>query len=263
METRISAGKALVDGHWRNECTVHISEGVITDITAGAKERLFADLLVPGLIDNHNHGGYGCSVMTSGTDAYAKWLEHLARKGVTATLAGIYTATVEQMRAAMSITRQVMEMQQCGRVGGSKLLGVHLEGPFLCSEKPGLGAMDKASIQKPSVSAYLTLVQGYESIVREVTLAPELQGSQALIDYLSSRGIRVLAGHTTASYDEGVAAFTGGVSGVCHFFNASAGIRHRDPGLLTAALLRKEVYCEAICDFHHVHPAALELLYRM
>ena len=240
-----------------------MEDGRIAGIASGTQGDRKVDVLAPGLIDNHNHGGFGCSVMTSGEREYAGWLEDLARHGVTATLAGVYTAPMEVMRSAIAVAQRVMAFQQAGIIGGARLLGVHLEGPFLSREKPGSGAMDVHELLTPTVEAYDCLVEQTGDVIKEITIAPETPGCDSLIAYLKSKGIRMLAGHTNATYDDGQRAFRQGVGAVCHFFNASRGIHHREPGILASALLDDRIFCEAICDFVHVHPAALQVLIGM
>lgn len=257
---KIFAQKALIDGNWQQNIVVEIQAGVITGIDAGTAADLQTSILAPGLIDNHNHGGYGCSVMTSDTEKFADWLGDLARKGTTGVTAGVYTASLDGMKSALRRTAQAQKMWLEGKMKGARLLGVHLEGPFVSPEKPGTGAMDEGAIARPGIEIYQEIVAGYDDIICEISLAPERDSDFSLIRYLKQRGIRILAGHTNAEYELAEKAFANGVGAVCHFFNASVGIHHRAPGILTAALLNPEVYCEAICDFAHVHPAALQLL---
>lgn len=128
-------------------------------------------------------------------------------------------------------------------------------------ERPG--AMPPAALLPPTLAAYQTLVQGYESVIRQVTLAPELPGALELGAALAARGIRVQAGHTDADYETAQRAFSAGFTGLCHTFNACRPLRHRDPGVVAAALLDPNVTTECICDLVHLHPAALQLVYHM
>ena len=96
-----------------------------------------------------------------------------------------------------------------------------------------------------------------------LTLAPELPGALELGAALAARGIRVQAGHTDADYETAQRAFSAGFTGLCHTFNACRPLRHRDPGVVAAALLDPNVTTECICDLVHLHPAALQLVYHM
>jgi N-acetylglucosamine-6-phosphate deacetylase len=241
---------------------VAVEDGVIREITSCGRADYSCDTLTAGLVDCHTHGGYGCSVMSPTADEYAAWLNWLARHGVTGVLAGVYTASIEDMRRAIQACRDVMDAQKAGNTEGCRLLGVHLEGPFVQDARPGVGAMDTQYTQPPSVALYKEITHDCEDIVKAVTLAPELDGAGELIEFLVGNNVRVLAGHTNAAYERGEEFFLNGVSGVTHFYNAAVGLHHRNPGLILASLENENVFAEAICDMKHVHPAMLRLLIR-
>ncbi len=214
----------------------------------------------PGLFDQHIHGSNGVNVMTAHADGMMSWLEQLAQGGTAAVLPTLYTAPTPRMRAALETVAHVMRLQRAG-AGGARVLGVHLEGPYISPQY--LGTMDPKYLQPTTIEGYDQMVNGLEDIVRLVTLAPEQPGADELTRRLTARGIRVMAGHTAAGAEEGVAAFEAGVSGICHFFNAAIPIHHRKPGILTSALLDKRIYAECISDMVHVHPYAVRLLYQV
>lgn len=260
---RISAKKVLLPEGWRTDCTIEVENGRVQCIRPRTPEdacsEIQCDLVAPGLIDQHVHGGFGADVMLATPEQLLNWLQFLARQGVTQVLAGVYTYPVPAMRSALETVRLTMDAQAQG-AGGARLTGVHLEGPFI--SKRALGAMSEPSVLAPSVEAYKRITAGYEDMIRLITVAPEEEGAQALIDYLRAQGVAVQAGHTAATAEEGAFAFDHGVQGITHFFNASTPIRHRAPGILTRALLDERVYCECICDLVHVHPDAIRLVYR-
>ena len=173
----------------------------------------------------------------------------------------IAEADVTYLEDYLKTRDPAMQQQAAGKLPGAHILGVHLEGPFLSPERPG--AMPPAALLPPTLAAYQTLVQGYESVIRQVTLAPELPGALELGAALAARGIRVQAGHTDADYETAQRAFSAGFTGLCHTFNACRPLRHRDPGVVAAALLDPNVTTECICDLVHLHPAALQLVYHM
>ena len=205
----------------------------------------------------HLHGGSGFDVMSATVEGMEAWLSDLAKSGVGAVLASPYTSPTEQMRDSLAVIRTVMERQKEG-APGARLLGAHLEGPFISMERPG--SMETQYIQPPTEKACRELIEGYEPIIREMTLAPEVPGCGDLVDLLLREGIRVQAGHCDATFGEGEAAFRRGVGSICHFFNGARPIRHRDPGFLTAALVTPDIYCEMITDFVHLDPGAVRLL---
>ncbi len=253
---KISANKILTPEGFLPKATIHIENGVIAGIGPYCESAdIRCEIAAPGLIDQHTHGGFGADVMLSGPQALAEWARFMARNGTTKVLASAYTYPIKDMRQAMENVRQAMRLP-----GGEVLAGVHLEGPFLSKSAPG--AMMPEYILKPSISAYKELVEGYEDLVKLVTIAPEEPGALELAAYLNEHGVRVLAGHTVATCDETKAAFDAGIGGITHFFNAAAPIHHRKPGILTAALLDDRIYCESISDFVHVHPDAVKLIHK-
>ena len=261
---KIYADRLLVPGGWAEGMTVEIENGVIQSVGPGSAEEceLRCGCLTPGLFDIHQHGGVGCSANHADLDKLRDYLVAQAKGGVTDVLMAISAHIAgDDYGTLMDFYRSAMELQQRGGLPGARIRGVHLEGPFLNPDRNG--GMLKEAMLKPSVQTYEHLFGGYDEMVKLVTLAPELEGARELAQHLVRKGIKVQAGHTEATYDQAAGAFAWGVSSMCHTFNAARSIHHREPGILTAALLNKEVYCEAICDFHHLHPAAVQLIYRM
>ncbi len=254
---RIFAERFFRDGQFENDVTVTVENGVVTAIESGRAadaDRVYA-YVTPGLIDNHIHGGDGCSVYGSTPEEMETWLVHLAEAGTSGVMLAP-SGQPERIRKSLENLRVVMEHQKEGKAGGALVLGAHLEGPFISAEKPG--AME--AVIPPSVETFRQMTEGYEDIVREMTIAPENPGAAEVIAYLRQRGIRVLAGHTNSTYDEAMTAFANGVGALCHTFNAARSIHHREPGVVTAALTCPEVYCEMIGDLAHLHPGTMRLI---
>lgn len=110
------------------------------------------------------------------------------------------------------------------------------------------------------METYKQISEGYEDIIKEMTLAPEGEGAKELIGYLSEQGVKVLAGHTDCDYDTALQIFDWGVGAMCHTFNAARPIHHREPGIVAAVLTQPEIYCEMIGDLEHLHPGTIRLL---
>lgn len=248
----------LTRNGWVKDKQITVKDGIITRIGASNSYAQSIPYIVPGMTDEHLHGGFGCDLMRGNVSVWLDWLRHLANRGTTHVLAGIYTDDLHTMRSALSVAREVTVLQAHGE-GGAKLEGVHLEGPYISPN--ALGAMNPAHIRLPSVKDWKLLSDGFSDLIKLVTLAPELPGAESLISFLVSQGILLLAGHTNCNYTTAERAFSQGIGGVCHFYNACTPIHHREPGLLTAAMLSPTIYCECICDMIHVHPAAIKLLY--
>ena len=259
---KVYAKKLLTPGGWRENQVVEVENGYIARVVPGTEGDVTCDLLTPGLFDVHAHGGEGFYSLTPKMELLQKYLMRLAHGGITDVLIGVSTYVgAEDYHNALDFIRSAMEMQEKGGLPGAHIRGVHLEGPFLSPDRPG--AMNPDAMLVPAPENYDSIFASYDDIVKLVTLAPEREGARELTAYLIKKGICVQAGHTDASYEQAEAAFGWGVDSQCHTFNAARGIHHREPGIVSAALLHDNVFCETICDFKHLHPAAVKLIYRM
>lgn len=260
---RIYAKQLLTPDGFISDQIVTITDGLISAIGPGCLHSTdrYADILTPGLIDLHVHGGEGFNARDFTIDRIAPFLNRMLSCGVTDFLMTISTGSAEIMRHGLELTRQAMLLQQSGQLGGSRILGAHLEGPFLSKARPG--AMQLDAIIPPSVAVYESMFADYGDVIRMVSLAPEVNGADELIAHLLSKGIAVQAGHTDAAFEEAQHAFSAGINSLCHTFNACRPIHHRNPGIVTAALLDPNVFCETICDLEHLHGGTLQLVYSM
>lgn len=256
---RIAARRLWTENGFEYDKVIDVENGIIAGIDDGTEGDISCDTAVPGFIDEHVHGGFGTTVMHCDADGMLKWLDFLLKTGVTQVLSGVYTASLPAMRRGLAVAKEVMERQAAG-AGGAMLAGVHLEGPFI--SKNALGAMDEEAVLEPSIENYKKLTEGYEDIIKLITIAPEVPGAHELIKYVRSLGIPVLAGHTAATDAEGREAFKAGVQGITHTFNASTPIKHRAPGILAQSFVEDDIYNECICDFVHVHETCVKLIYR-
>jgi N-acetylglucosamine-6-phosphate deacetylase len=212
--------------------------------------------LAPGLIDVHVHGGGGHSLMTDDPDevrAYARWV---ARHGVT----GFLISTSGSDHAAIVRRLEALAPMVGHEPGAARVLGFHLEGPYINAARKG--AFPAPWLRPPDVDEYWELVAASDKQVRQVTLAPELPGGDALIEAVLGSGAVAAIGHTDASYDEAMRAFELGVTHVTHCFNAMRPFSHRDPGCLAAIMERANVTAELIGDGAHVDYAAARILLR-
>ncbi|MCI5847650.1 MAG: N-acetylglucosamine-6-phosphate deacetylase [Clostridiales bacterium] len=250
----------LLENGFCNDCTVEVEDGMIRQIMPGKQADWHADVLTPGLIDLHCHGGEGFNPEHADEESLSRFLRKMQSSGVTDFWLTTSTSPRDVIRRALAAARNAMARQKAGTLGGARIQGVHLEGPFLSSARPG--AMLKGAILPPDIAAYQDIFGDYGDVIREITLAPEEAGAAELIGYLKTLGVKVQAGHTYATYEQAMAGFDAGVESLCHSFNACRPIHHRDPGVVVAAMERKEVYMEAICDFLHLHPAIVKLIYR-
>jgi N-acetylglucosamine-6-phosphate deacetylase len=215
--------------------------------------------LVPGFIDMHTHGANGHDVMDATPEALLEISKTLAREGTTSFLATTMTAEVEKITAALLTVSHFIQQNHPSQ--GAKILGVHLEGPFLASTKMGAQAGDKIIL--PSIELVKQWQDLANNVIKLVTLAPEQKGSLAFIHFLKKNNIIASLGHTDATYAESQAAIAAGCSHATHLFNAMRGLHHREPGAVTAALLADDVMAELILDGFHLHPAIVELALRV
>ncbi|WP_243302329.1 N-acetylglucosamine-6-phosphate deacetylase [Geothrix oryzisoli] len=204
-------------------------------------------IILPGFIDLHVHGGGGHDVMDGG-GAAARVAQFHAGHGTTAIAATTMTAPWEDLEAAF---RGLAPHVQVRPSNGARILGVHLEGPYINRER--LGAQPDHA--RPIDLAELRRLHALAPI-RLVTLAPEIPANLRAFRELLAEGIRVQIGHTEGSYEEAVEALHHGASSFTHLFNAMPGLHHRNPGVVGAALAWAE-YAEIIPDLLHVHPGAI------
>lgn len=230
---------------------LHMHDGVI----AGAEgvpvtEELalqHGNLIVPGFVDLHVHGGAGRDFM-EGEDSSVAITAFHARHGTTALLATTVTSEPQEL------LRSVQAIQGCHqtlRPGGARVLGIHLEGPYISPDK--LGAQPGHS--RPFDQA--ELMRLHELVpVKLVSLAPEMTGHLDAIKWLRGQNILVQIGHSNASYEQVKEAMDSGAAGFAHLFNAMTGLHHRSPGAVGAAFAHAE-FAEIIPDLEHVHPGAI------
>ncbi len=209
------------------------------------------------LIDLHTHGAGGCDTRTADPRHILKIAQLHGRAGTTAILPTIYSGTSDQMRRDMETVRKAMEM---GRAAGSAaILGVHLEGPFLNPSR--CGAQDRGSIAKPSTAFLKRLTEGYEKMIRIITIAPEMPGALRVIERCVEAGFRVNMGHSDATYRQALDGKKAGASGVTHLFNAMRPFHHREPGIAGLGLMDEDLYAEVIADGFHLHPETIRLIF--
>ncbi|MBE0427313.1 MAG: hypothetical protein IBX72_11805 [Nitrospirae bacterium] len=213
------------------------------------------------IIDIHTHGIGGFDSKTSNGEDILRIAEMHGSRGVSGILVSIYPSTIKVMRDNMEAVKKAMEFQvtEC-KVQGAKIIGIHLEGPFLNPLK--CGAMDAALFLEPNYYNFKELIEGFEDIVEIVTVAPELNGSVGLIKKISDMGIIVSMGHSDATYNEAEAGFNAGARGITHIFNAMRGFHHREPGIAGFGIMNQDIYIEVIADPYHLHLKALELLFK-
>jgi N-acetylglucosamine-6-phosphate deacetylase len=255
-------------GRWRVGVD---SDGLIARVrptppgSHSAGEDWGGDWLSPGGVDLQINGGLGLAFpeLTPGDlPRLQALLELLWRDGVEAICPTLVTCAPEALRQALGV---LAEARRRHRPGRCRLLGAHLEGPFLAPERRG--AHPAQHLQAPSRAALERLIAGFqggaEADVALVTLAPELVGAAEVIDQLRAADVVVSLGHSGADAEQARQSFGRGVGMLTHTFNAMAGLHHRAPGPVGAALLQGEVALGLIADGVHVAPTMAVLLQRL
>lgn len=209
-------------------------------------------IVLPGFIDSHVHGGGGRDTMEGG-DAIDRIARMHVGHGTTSLLATTMTAPLAEVEVAVSALGNACRSR---RSGAARVLGVHLEGPYINPAK--LGA--QPDFVRPASIPEVLALHALAPIVL-ITLAPELPGNLDIIPALCAAGFRVQIGHTLGTYEDGVAALERGAGGFTHLFNAMSGMHHRKPGIVGAALAHAH-HAEIIPDLLHVHPGALRAALR-
>lgn len=242
-------------------------------------------IIVMKIIDVHTHGIGGYDTKTTVLDNILKIADIHGSHGVSEIVLSIYPSKINNMRKHIEVVKKAIEKHPPNpplTKGGSRgdnltkkrsrvgepapyaaraiIIGVHLEGPFLNPEKSG--ALDKETFIEPTEYHFEKLIEGFEGIVKIVTIAPEMKGALQLIKTMSDCGIIVNMGHSNATYAEAEAGYHAGASGITHIFNAMRGFHHREPGLAGFGLLHNDVYIEVIADPYHLDRKALELIFR-
>lgn len=208
-----------------------------------------------GLIDTHTHGAMGSVYYNLNSDIDTI-LAFEAQEGVTTVAATLESAPID---TEIALTRHLLSFFE-KKSGRAKLGGIHFEGPFLNPAKKG--AMNPDGMVMPNVPDFDRLYEAAEGHMKLITVAPDMPGALDVIKRAVSLNITVSAGHTMASADEMNAAVDAGLTRMTHTFNACRSFDHREPGILGTALTDDRVTCEVICDFAHLHPLTVELIYR-
>ena len=245
---RLGVEAAIVDGELLRG-DIEVADGRI--VAVGLAPKRGGGIAAPGFVDLQVNGYAGVDFAAADAAGYAAAGEALLEGGVTAYQPTLITAPEDSLLAAL---REV----PVGEQAGPRILGVHLEGPFLSPAR--LGAHPPAARRDPDRELLERLLAA--GPVSHMTLAPELPGALELVDLLQARGIVVSCGHTDATAAEAHAAFDRGVGTVTHLFNAMRPLGHRDPGIVGAALVRDDVIVQVILDGHHLAGEIAQLVWR-
>jgi N-acetylglucosamine-6-phosphate deacetylase len=237
---------------------VRIADGVITEVGEGSPDgpldvTLSGGTLCPGLVDLQVNGYFGHDLADAGEEGWHTVVSRLPETGVTAFLPTFITAPVETLTVALRRTANLLP----GLSQGARVLGVHLEGPFLSERRRG--AHNREWLTDPTPQALAALLE--TGLVKLMTLAPERSGGLDAIRTLARAGVLVSVGHSDATADQVAEAVAAGARKVTHLFNAQTGVDHRAPGVAAQALTDPGLSPGLIVDLHHVSPVVCRLAF--
>jgi len=271
-------------------CAVLVENGFISDVFSqrrfeqrrfNPKDRIIdvdGAYIAPGFIDTHVHGtgGYGTedsifygpdasaemsiemddrAALKTGTQSVLEMSKLLVQQGVTAFNPTLYPSQPDLMlRAVKAVSAAI------GKEEGARIMGLHLEGPFISPDK--LGVQKSEAVMPVDINFMEQLWDASGGSIVNMTIAPELKGMRSLALYCIKKGIVLQAGHTDAKYEHMVEGMQAGILHSTHLFNAMSRLDHRNPNAAGAVLIHGEISCEIIADGFHVHPELLQLLMR-
>ena len=212
--------------------------------------------VIPGLVDQHFHGAMGEDFSDGSLEGFQKIADFELSEGVTYIVPTGMTVSEEELTQACKVAKEQSEKRQ-----GAEVVGVHLEGPFLCMAKKG--AQNAKFLRDPDPEMLRRLQEAAGGLVKLVTLACEQPGSIEFIKKAKDLGVAVSLGHTMADYDTASAALEAGARQATHLYNAMPPFTHRAPGVIGAIFDHKDSYAELICDGIHIHPAVVRATFQM
>lgn len=255
----LSGGKIVTDKFTLENKNIKIEGNIISDISENCNDDNVVDVsgmyVLPGFIDTHLHGACGERIEYENAN-----INKITRFEVTKGVTGIAlcTASSEFSQLLLNLEKAKKASEECE---GCKILAIHAEGPFLSDSKKG--AMNAENLVAPDAYKFDEMLKASGGLIRIMTISPEMDGAMQVIEYVQNKGICVSMGHTNADFDTAKMAIDKGARRMTHTFNASRAINHREPGVVVAALNDDRVTCEVICDFVHLHPEIVKLIYKM
>jgi N-acetylglucosamine-6-phosphate deacetylase len=248
-------------------CAVLMEDGLVADVFSKKrfeKKQFSPDTeiidvheayIAPGFIDTHIHGFGGYGTDDASTGSVIEMSRRLTRCGVTAFNPTLYPSEPGEMLGAVKNVAAAI-----GRENGARIMGLHLEGPFLSPER--LGVQRPETVKAVDISYMEQLWEASGGHIVNMTVAPEIKGMRELALFCIKKGIVLQAGHTDAKYENMVEGMQVGILHSTHLFNAMSKLDHRNPNAVGAVLIHPEMSCEIIADGCHVHPDLFKLLRR-
>ena len=240
---------------------LEIADGRIVKVAEGEPSSSTSELIydahkatiTPGFIDLHVHGGNGGAFTSIDPAEHNLAREFHLKNGTTSMLASTHTT---EFSSLLAILKSLSESSKSNK-NGSKVLGIHTEGPFISEHKPGAHVI--AQLKTGDLSSIEEVLSAADNFVSMVTVAPEIPGGLEAIKYLSGKNIISSIGHTNATYAQAVEGIKAGARSTTHLFNAMSPLAHRDPGAVGAVLDNEDIFAELILDGIHIHEAIFRI----
>ncbi len=249
-----------VEGKGLKKCTISFEEKIWRidrKALKNAEEISLPEdaIVLPGFIDQHVHGAGGADGMDGTVKDITTIAKTLAAEGTTSFLVTTMTQSPENITKALAAVKEYRELSP---EGGARVVGVHLEGPFIAAAHKGAQPLEYVAAPVNEVFDNYNAASG--NAIRIVTLAPEVDGAKDFIRHLKEAGVVASIGHTGAKYEDIKTAVALGASNVTHTYNAQTGLHHREIGTVGSAMMLDELNCELIADTIHVSVPAMQLL---
>ena len=249
-----------VEGEGVKKCNLSFDKKIekisrCADKTAEVIELPEDAIVLPGFIDQHIHGAGGSDGMDGTVEDIAIIAKTIASEGTTSFLVTTMTQSPENITKALSAVKAYREADS---EEGARVVGVHLEGPFIAAAHKGAQPLEY--VKAPDVEVFDKYNEASGNSIRIVTLAPEVDGAEEFIKHLTAQGIVSSIGHTGAKYPDIAKAVSLGAGNVTHTYNAQTALHHREIGTVGSAMLMDELNCEMIADTIHVSVPAMRLL---
>lgn len=237
---------------------IYIENEHITN-SADTSDTIDADgcYIIPGLTDIHFHGCAGHDFCDATIESVTEIAEYEAKNGITSIAPATMTLATDTLE---KVFKNAAEYNSKQSPNGAVLCGINMEGPYICSKKKGAQAGEH--ILAPSAEHFNKMYELSDKLIKLVTLAPEVIGSEEFIKAVSPY-VNVSLGHTTANYNTALDAFKLGANHITHTFNAMPPLNHREPGVIGAAADSENVTAEIICDGNHLHPSVIRILFKV
>ena len=248
-------------GEEDHRISLEFDDGKILRIShhIGQDDALFEGFITPGFIDSHIHGASGFDTSDADAEGLCKMAQSLAKVGTAAFCPTTMTISVDQIYKVCESVLKAMELLSKSDVPHAKIIGLHLEGPFINPSKCGVQNSDCCILPKDGYELVERIEKDYPGLLKMIDIAPELDGSIDFIRKYSDRYVISLA-HTEADHEIAMKAFEAGATGVTHALNAMDPILKRAPGVVGAAIDTGS-YIEVISDLNHIERSMVRLLY--